>query len=79
MTLEELKRKESYEIKLGHGSPQTQQDGSIEFIVSANVQILDQERKVQLKSIAGVIGTGASKVEAENNAISRACELLGEA
>lgn len=78
MTLDELKKQPSYDIKLLSGSLFTDEDGSKKHVMTANIQIFDTEKKMTLKSISGVIGVGDSKDEAEKNALDRACELLGE-
>ena len=78
MTLEELKKLPNYEIKLGTGSPLTGEDGKKVFFQTCNIQIFDNEKKMQLKSVSGVLGQGASQEEAESAALEKACELLGE-
>lgn len=78
MTLEELKKLKSYEIKLGTGSPLTEEDGSKVFLQTCNIQIFDNEKKMQLKAVSGVLGKGKTQDEAEQNALTKACELLGE-
>lgn len=78
MTKEELMKKESYELKLNGAGMKEEEDGSTTFMAQCNIQIFDSEKKITLKAVSGVLGSGKSVLEAENSAIDRACELLGE-
>lgn len=78
MTKEELMKQSSFEIKLTGAGMKEEEDGSTTFMAQCNIQTFDLEKKVTLKAVSGVIGSGKSVLEAENSAIDRACELLGE-
>lgn len=79
MTLQELISMPSYEIKIGSGAPQTDKEGKVTHFSTCNIQIFDMERKVTLKAVSGILGTGSSQSEAEQDALTKACELLGDA
>ena len=74
----DLLKKPEYEIKLA-GAGTREVDEKLEQMVTCNIQIFDMDRKVTVKSVSGVMGFGIDIRSAEDSALERACELLGEA